>query len=81
MFLCEQTPEAALAAADDPVPVPAKKRGNLCEANLYVAEFYRLDGRDDEALRRYRLAVRDCPHDFIEYVAAGNALRALGVSP
>ncbi|MER8592921.1 hypothetical protein NKH33_15090 [Mesorhizobium sp. M1182] len=43
--------------------------------------FYRLDGRDDEALRRYRLAERDCPHDFIEYVAAGNALRALGVSP
>ncbi|MER9849710.1 tetratricopeptide repeat protein [Mesorhizobium sp. M0106] len=81
MFLGEQTPEAALAAADDPVPVPAKKRGNLCEANLYVAEFYRLDGRDDEALRRYRLAVRDCPHDFIEYVAAGKALRALGVSP
>lgn len=79
MFLGEQTPEAALAAADD--PVPAKKRGNLCEANLYVAEFYRLDGRDDEALRRYRLAVRDCPHDFIEYVAAGKALHTLGVSP
>ncbi|MER8864246.1 tetratricopeptide repeat protein [Mesorhizobium sp. M0751] len=79
MFLGEQSPEAALTAADD--PVPRRKRGNLCEANFYAAEFHQLKGNADKALRHYRLAVRDCPRDFIEYVAATESLRALGVTP
>ncbi|MER9266189.1 tetratricopeptide repeat protein [Mesorhizobium sp. M0410] len=79
MFLGEQTPESALAEADD--PVPSRNRGNVCEADFYAAEFHQLKGHPDKALRLYRLAVRDCPRDFIEYVAASKALRALGVTP
>ncbi|MER8608866.1 tetratricopeptide repeat protein [Mesorhizobium sp. M1233] len=79
MFLGVQTPEAALAEADD--PVPSRNRGNLCEADFYAAEFHQLKGHPNRALRLYRLAVRDCPRNLIEYVAASKALRALGVSP
>ncbi|MER8511015.1 tetratricopeptide repeat protein [Mesorhizobium sp. M0894] len=79
MFLGEQSPEAALAAADD--LVPSRRRGNLCEANFYAAEFHQLKGNADKALRHYRLAVRHCPRDFTEYVAATKSLRALGVTP
>ncbi|RUW28025.1 MULTISPECIES: tetratricopeptide repeat protein [unclassified Mesorhizobium] len=79
MFLGEQTPEAVLASADD--SPPGTKRGNLCDANLYIAEFHWLKGRTDKALPYYQRAANDCPHDFIEYVAAGKRLHALGVSP
>lgn len=79
MFLGDQTPEEALAAANN--SIPTTKRRNLCEANLYIAEFHWLRGDTDKALPFYRFAARDCPRDFIEYVAANRRLHALGVSP
>ncbi|BCG95149.1 hypothetical protein [Mesorhizobium sp. 131-2-1] len=79
MLLGDLTPEATLVAADD--PDPAKKTGQACEVNFFTAELNRLQKHDDEALRLYRVALRDCPRTFVEYRAAGAALRALGVSP
>ena len=75
MLLGDLTPEATLAAADD--PDAAKKAGQVCEANFFTAELDRLQKRDGEALRLYRVSVRDCPRTFVEYHAAGAALRAL----
>jgi len=79
MLLSDQTPEMALAAADD--PDATKKDEQVCEANFYIAELQRLQHRDDEAVRLYRLALRDCPRDFIEITAATNALRVMGKAP
>ncbi len=79
MFLGEKAPKAALAAASN--AASGWTRGQICDANLYVAEFYRLKDDTDRALRYYRLARQDCPHDYIEYVAAGKALHELGETP
>ena len=79
MLLGDETPEATLAAADD--PDATKKSEQVCEANFYIAEFQRLQHHDEDALRLYRLALRDCPRDFIEFTAATNALRVMGKAP
>ncbi|WP_051370976.1 hypothetical protein [Mesorhizobium loti] len=79
MLLGEQTPEAVLALADN--PDATKKSEQVCEANFYIAEFQRMQHHDEEALRLYRLALSGCPHDFIEYTAATNALRVMGKAP
>ncbi|MER9678890.1 tetratricopeptide repeat protein [Mesorhizobium sp. M0184] len=79
MLLGELTPAEVSAAADD--ADPAKKRGNSCEANLFIAELDRLQRHDGEALRLYRVAASDCPGDYYEYVAAKAALHELGAVP
>ena len=76
MLLGDQTPEMALADADD--PDSATKNEHVCEANVFIAEFQRLQHHDDEALRLYRLALSGCPRDFMEYTAATSALRVMG---
>ncbi|UDL92935.1 tetratricopeptide repeat protein [Mesorhizobium sp. PAMC28654] len=79
MLLGETTPVETLAAADD--PNPSKKRDNLCEVNFYTAELNRLQGHGDAALPLYRLAVSDCPKNFVEYRGANAALRMSAKSP
>jgi lipoprotein NlpI len=79
MMLGDRPPEAALAAANDPDATTTDEQ--VCEANFYTAEFLRLQHRDEEALRLYRSALSGCPHDFIEYTAATNALRVMGKAP
>lgn len=79
MLLGEQTPEAVLAAAEN--PHETIRNGQVCEANFYAAEFQRLQRRDDEALRLYRLALGGCPRHFIEYLATISALRSTGNAP
>ncbi|MER8794012.1 hypothetical protein NKH75_07355 [Mesorhizobium sp. M0984] len=75
MLLGEQTLAATIAEAEDPDAI--KKRGNLCETNMFSAELSRLQGHSDEALRLYRLAASDCPENSYEFVAANAALREL----
>jgi hypothetical protein len=48
------TPEAVLAAADD--PDANTKKDQVCEANFYSGEFALLQGAKDEAARLFRLA-------------------------
>lgn len=79
LMMGELTPDAALAAVGDPDATTRNEQ--VCEANFYTAEFLRLQKRDDEAFRLHRLALRDCPKDFIEYTAALMALRASGNAP
>jgi lipoprotein NlpI len=79
LFLGELTLAETLAAADD--KDAAKKRGQVCDANLYGAELELLQSQQDEALHLYRLAAIDCPNDSIESIAANSALRALGATP
>jgi len=76
LYLGQMTPEAVLAAADD--PDANTKKGNVCEANFYVGELT-LSHAKDEAIRMFRLAAADCPKSFRELAAANAELKALGV--
>ncbi|HEY6255457.1 MAG TPA: hypothetical protein VIY51_06640 [Xanthobacteraceae bacterium] len=78
MFLGQATPEAVLAAADD--PDPKTKKGQVCEANFYSGELALQQGAKDEAVRLFRLAAADCGHDFVEGASARSELAALGES-
>jgi tetratricopeptide (TPR) repeat protein len=55
----------------------AANAGERCEADFYAAELSAL--HDDTALARkgFSQALQICPHDYIEYTAAGPGLKAL----
>ena len=77
MLQGQTAPAAVLADADD--PDPAKKKGQVCEANFYSGELA-LRGRKDEAIRLFRLAASDCPKTFDEWANANAELKALGAA-
>jgi lipoprotein NlpI len=77
--LDQTTPEAVLAAADD--PDVNRKKGRVCAANFYSGELSLMKGLKDEAIRLFRLAASDCPHRFNERGEANAELKALGVVP
>jgi lipoprotein NlpI len=76
LYLGELTPDALASAAD--ALDSATKRGRLCEANFYGAEFLLQQGAKDEAARRFALAAAGCPAGLIEATAATVELKALG---
>jgi tetratricopeptide (TPR) repeat protein len=76
LYLGQLTPEALLAAADD--PKAETKKGQVCEANFYTGELVLQQGQKDEAKRLLALAAADCPKSFIEYAGATAELKALG---
>jgi lipoprotein NlpI len=79
LYLGQSTPEAVLAAADD--PDPNTKKGKVCEANFYTGELALQHGDKAEAARLFRLAADACPKRFNEYVAANAELKRLGATP
>jgi lipoprotein NlpI len=79
LFLGQMTPEAVLAAADDRDAY--KKKVQVCEANFYSGEFALQRGVKEEAERRFRFAVAECPKRFVEWSAARAELTALGATP
>jgi lipoprotein NlpI len=78
LFLGTMTPEQVLSAADDADPV--KRKGQVCEANFYIAERALQSGSRDEALKLFEQAAADCPKTFIEKPAADVELGALRAS-
>jgi lipoprotein NlpI len=76
LFLGQTTPEAVLAAADD--PDPETKIGQVCEANFFSGELALSKGSIDGAKRLFRLAADGCPRGFTESDAANFELKALG---
>jgi lipoprotein NlpI len=79
LYLGQLTPEAVLAAADD--PNPEIKRGQICGANFYGGELALLNGAGGDAVRLLKLAASDCPKTFIEYAGAIAELKLLGEQP
>jgi lipoprotein NlpI len=80
LYLGQMTPEAVLAAADN--PNAETKNGRICEANFYTGEMDLQQGKKDDATRLFRrAAAADCPKSFIEYEGAVAELKALGVKP
>ena len=78
LYLGQMTPEAVLAAADNPDADP--KNGQICEANFYTGELDLQQGKKDDAIRLFRLAAASCPKGFVEYEGANAELKALGAA-
>jgi hypothetical protein len=75
MFLGQMTPDAVMAAAED--PDATKKKGQVCEANFYSGELALQRDARGEATRLFKLAADGCPKTFTEYRAAVAELKAL----
>ncbi len=75
LYLGQLTPDATLAAAED--PNPETKRGQLCEANFYTGVIDARAGRKDDATRRFNAAAKDCPPAYLEKMFANFELKAL----
>jgi lipoprotein NlpI len=76
LFLDQATPTTVLAAAND--ANPATQRGQICEANFFIAEWQLMRGATEDAIRLFRLAVSDCPRNYIEWNAGNAELSRLG---
>jgi lipoprotein NlpI len=79
LYLGQLTPEAVLAAADD--PDLSTKKNQVCEANFYTGEFTLQRNDKGETTRLFRLAAAGCPKSFNEYEGAVAELKALGATP
>jgi lipoprotein NlpI len=79
MFLGQLTPAAALAAAADD-PDAGKKRGRVCEATFYGAQWVLRTSAQDEVSHLFRLAASDCPKNYDEWGAANVELKGLGIA-
>jgi tetratricopeptide (TPR) repeat protein len=79
MYLGQTTPAQVMQSAQDPDPVARK--GQVCEVNLYSAELALRQGMQDEAIRMFQVAAKDCPFDYLESAVAAAELKALGVAP
>lgn len=79
LYLGQSTPDAVLAAADDPNPRTRDRQ--LCEAKFYGGELALRHGAKAEARQLLRQATARCPTAFFEYTAANVELRTLGAPP
>lgn len=77
LYMGQMTPEAALAAADD--PSESKKKRQVCEANFYSGELALQQGAKDRAARLFRLAAADCSKRGVESWSSNAELKTLGI--
>jgi lipoprotein NlpI len=75
LFLGDFTPDAVLAAADD--PNVATKNSHRCDANFYIGELKLLAGAKDDPAKLFAQAAQACGHDDVELSAANAELKVL----
>jgi len=69
MFLEQGTPDAMVAAAENPE--------ERCGAQYYLGQWHILRDAREKSIEALRNAVKSCPKDFIEYAGALAELRRL----
>jgi lipoprotein NlpI len=79
LYLGQITPEAVLAAADD--PDVSTKKSQVCEANFFTGELALQRGSKDEAVHLFRLAAAECGKNTHVLAHANAELKALGAQP
>jgi lipoprotein NlpI len=79
LYLGKITPEAVLAAADD--PDASTKRSRVCEANFFIGELALQRASKDEAVHLFRLAAAECGKNTHVWAHANAELKALGAQP
>jgi lipoprotein NlpI len=76
LFAGEIKQEAVLSAADD--ASPTVKQAHTCEANFYGGQYALIEGQREEAVKLFETAAKDCPHGFLEGIAATAELKGMG---
>ena len=76
LFTGEIKQDAVLTAADD--GNPTVKQAHICEANFYGGQYALIEGQRDEAQKLFEAAAKDCPHGFLEGIAATAELKGMG---
>ncbi|MGB9365341.1 MAG: tetratricopeptide repeat protein [Xanthobacteraceae bacterium] len=76
LFAGEIKQDAVLSAADD--ANPTVKQAHTCEANFYGGQYALIEGQRDDALKLFEAAAKECPHGFLEGIAATAELKGLG---
>jgi len=76
LFAGEIKQDAVLSAAEDANPGVTQAR--TCEANFYGGQYALIEGRRDEAVKLFEAAAKDCPHGFLEGIAATAELKGMG---
>jgi lipoprotein NlpI len=79
LYLGQMTPEAVLAAADDPDADTRQRR--VCEANFFIGQMALRRSAKDDAVRLFRLVASDCRKNANAWTQANAELKALGVPP
>jgi lipoprotein NlpI len=75
LFTGEIKQEAVLAAADN--ADATLKQARTCEANFYGGEYALISGEREGATKLFEAAAKECPHGFLEGIAAGAELKSL----
>jgi lipoprotein NlpI len=76
LFAGEIKQEAVLTAADG--ADPTMKQAHSCEANFYGGQYALIQGQRDEAQKLFEAAAKECPHGFLEGIAATAELKGMG---
>ena len=76
LFLEQITPQALIAAAQDPDPNAQRER--YCEAYFYAGEFYLIHGQRAAAVQMFQSAVATATTSLFEHSSAKGELRRLG---
>jgi lipoprotein NlpI len=76
LYLGQITPQALIAAAQDPDPTTQRER--QCEAYFYVGEYHLIQGQRDAAVQMFRAAVATGVTSLFEHSSAKAELRRLG---
>jgi lipoprotein NlpI len=76
LFTGEIKQDAVMSAADD--ANPALKQAHSCEANFYGGQYALIAGQREDAVKLFEAAAKDCPHGFLEGIAAAAELKGLG---
>jgi len=76
LFAGEIKQDAVLSAAEN--SDPSVKQAHSCEANFYGGQYALIEGQRDEAQKLFEVAVKECPHGFLEGIAATAELKGLG---
>jgi lipoprotein NlpI len=76
LFTGEIKQDAVLSAVD--AADATLKQAHGCEANFYGGQYALIEGQRDEAVKLFEAAAKDCPHGFLEGIAATAELKGMG---
>jgi lipoprotein NlpI len=76
LFAGEIKQDAVMSAADN--ADPTLKQAHTCEANFYGGQYALIEGQRDDAVKLFETAAKDCPHGFLEGIAATAELKGMG---
>jgi lipoprotein NlpI len=76
LFAGEIKQDALQSAADN--ADLSVKQAHTCEANFYGGQYALIEEQRDDAQKLFEAAAKECPHGFLEGIAAAAELKGMG---